>query len=65
MAEADGINLSAGGLSYTVILDMRHLMEWSPAGERLYWQTVKYPQEMIPLMDLVLIHEYMRIRHRE
>ena len=42
-------------------LDCRHLYFHSPACQRLYHQLVKYPQEMVPLMDLIVGQEYSRI----
>jgi DNA replication licensing factor MCM4 len=36
-------------------------MEKFPSTKRLYDQLVKYPQEIIPIMDLVVYEEFTRI----
>ena len=42
-------------------IDCQHLYFHSPACQRLYHQLIKYPQEIVPLMDLIVGKEYARI----
>lgn len=44
-------------------LDCQHLYFHSEACQRLYHQLLKFPQEIVPLMDLIINDEYKNIVH--
>ena len=44
-----------------VQLDGQHLFYHSSACQKLYHQLVQYPQEIVPLMDLIVNQEYERL----
>lgn len=48
--------------SSSLAIDARHLFDWSEEGEKLYHQLTRYPTEIIPIMDIVLIQEYETLR---
>ena len=47
--------------SGAVQLDCQHLFYHSPACQKLYHQLVQFPQEIVPLMDLLVNQEYERL----
>ncbi len=59
LAQLDQIRREQSG---AVLLDCQHLFYHSSACQKLYKQLVQYPQEVVPLMDIVVNKEYDRRR---
>ena len=51
--------------SFNINIDCQHLVQHSAASRDLYQKLIMYPQEIIPLMDLVVHEEFCRSPERE